>query len=49
MEEIEKIREKLKEEAKKKIEIDESDIPVHEKFVKEGHIKELKKNKKKTI
>ncbi len=49
MEEIDKIREKLKEESKKKIEIDDSDIPVHEKFTKEEHIKELRKNKKKTI
>ena len=46
MEEIEKIRKKLKQEAEKNIDIDHSDIPVHEKRVKEEHIKNLKKNKK---
>ncbi len=65
MEEIGKIREKLKrerkikdfpasksdnfEEAEKNIEIDESDIPVHEKLVKEEKIKEIKKNKRNLI
>ncbi len=45
MEEIEKIKNKLKREAEKNIEIDESDIPVHEKFVKPEHIKKIKKKK----
>ncbi len=45
MEDINKIRKKIKEEAEKNIEIDESDIPVHEKFVKEEHIKKIKRKK----
>lgn len=45
MEEIEKIKKKIQKEAEENIEIDESDIPVHEKFVKEEHIKKIKKNK----
>lgn len=43
MEEIEKIRKKIKEQVERDIEIDESDIPVHEKFVKEENIKKIKK------
>lgn len=46
MEEIEKIKKKLKREAEKNMEIDNSDIPVHEKRVKEEKIKEIKKNKR---
>jgi hypothetical protein len=45
MKEIEKIRKKLKKESEKNIEIDDSDIPVHEKFVREEHIKRIKKKK----
>jgi len=41
MEEIDKIKKRLKE----KLEIDDSDIPVHEKFVREEHIKKAKKKK----
>lgn len=43
MEDINKLRKKLKEEAEKNIEIDESDIPIHEKFTKEEHIKKIKR------
>lgn len=43
MEDINKIRRKIKEQAEKHIEIDESDIPVHEKFTKEEHIKKIKR------
>lgn len=49
MKEIEKIKKKIKQEAEKNIEIDDSDIPIHEKFTKGEHIKELRKNKKKPI
>jgi len=49
MEEIDKIKKKIKEQAEKNIERDDSDIPVHERWVKEEHIKELKKDKRKTI
>jgi hypothetical protein len=49
MEEIDKLRKKIKKEAEKNIEVDESDIPVHEKYVKEEHIKQLKKSKKRPI
>ena len=45
MEEIDKIKKRIKREAEKNIEIDDSDIPVHEKFVKEEHIKQLKKKR----
>ena len=45
MEIIDKIRRKLKKEAEKNVDIDDSDIPVHEKLVKEEHIKQLKKKK----
>jgi len=40
---------KIREQAEKNIELDDSDIPIHEKFVKEKHIKQLKKSKRKTI
>ena len=43
MEEIDKIRKKIREEAEKNIEMDDSDIPVHERFVKEDEIKKIKK------
>ena len=45
MEDINRLRRKIKEQAEKNIEIDESDIPVHEKFVKEEHIKKIKRKK----
>ena len=45
MEEIDKLRKKIKEKAEKNIEIDDSDIPIHEKFVREEDIKKLKKKK----
>jgi|TARA_B100002003_G_C13785912_1_gene388897 hypothetical protein len=48
MEEIDKLRKKIKKEAEKNIEVDDSDIPIHEKHVKEEHIKQLKKNKRNT-
>jgi len=41
MEEIDKIRKKLIKDSG--IDIDDSDIPVHEKFVKEKNLKKLKK------
>ncbi|MBW2974544.1 hypothetical protein KY366_02400 [Candidatus Woesearchaeota archaeon] len=43
MEETGRIRKKIREQAEKNMEIDNSDIPVHEKFAKEEHIKKLKK------
>lgn len=46
MEEIDKIKRKIRKQAEKNIDIDDSDIPVHEKFVREEHIKQLKKKKK---
>jgi len=45
MEEIENIRKKIRKEIEKNIEIDESDIPIHERFVREEHIKKLKKRR----
>jgi len=45
MEEIDKIKKRIKREAEKNLELDDSDIPVHEKFVQEKHIKQLKKKK----
>jgi len=45
-EEIEKLRKKLKKQFENTFEIDEnSDIPIHERFVKEEDIKTLKKKK----
>jgi len=41
--EIDKLRKKIKEEAEKHMELDESDIPVHERFAKEEHLKRIKK------
>ena len=35
----------IKKEAEENMEVDDSDIPVHEKFVKEKHVKKVKKNK----
>ncbi len=49
MEEIDKIKKRIKEQAEKNINIDDSDIPIHEKRVKEEHIKQLKKNKRNSI
>lgn len=49
MEEIDKLRRKIKREAEKNIEINESDIPIHEKFVKEEHIKTIKKKNKRIL
>ena len=43
--EIDKIRKKIREEAEKNIEMDDSDIPVHERFVKEDDIKKIKKRR----
>jgi len=48
-EEIEKLKKKIKKEAEKHMEIDESDIPVHEKYVKEEDIKQIKKKKEKNL
>ena len=46
MENIEKIKKKLKEKFEESVEMDGSDIPVHERFVKEEDIKRLKKKSK---
>lgn len=46
MEEIERTRRKIQKEFERNIEMDDSDIPVHEKFVKEENIKKLKKGYK---
>ena len=44
MDEIEKIRKRIKKEAEESFEMDEnSDIPVHERYVKEENIKRIKK------
>ena len=43
MDEIEKIKRKIRQELEENMDIDDSDIPVHEKFVREEHIKKLKK------
>ena len=48
-EEIEKLKKKIKKEAEKHMEIDESDIPVHERYVKEEDIKKIKKKKNKDL
>ncbi|MBW2980155.1 hypothetical protein KY360_01915 [Candidatus Woesearchaeota archaeon] len=48
-EEIEKLRKKIKKKAEEGVEIDESDIPVHEKYVKEEDIKQIKKKKNKDL
>lgn len=45
MEESDKLKRKIREEAEKNMEIDDSDIPIHEKFVKEEHITSIKKKK----
>ncbi len=44
-EEIEKLKKKIK----KHMEIDDSDIPVHERYVKEEDIKKIKKKKNKDL
>ena len=38
--EIDKLRKRIKRQAEKNIDIDDSDIPIHEKLVREEHIKE---------
>ncbi len=43
--EIENLKKKIKKQAEKDMEIDGSDIPVHEKYVKEEDIKKAKKKK----
>ena len=43
MDEFEEIKKKIKKELEKGIEIDGSDIPVHERYAKEGHIKKARK------
>lgn len=48
-EEIEKLKKKIKKKAEEGIEIDDSDIPVHERYVKEEDIKKIKKNKNKDL
>jgi len=48
-EEIEKMKKKIKKEIEKHIEIDESDIPVHERYVKEEDVKQIKKKKRKDL
>ncbi len=45
MEDIERIKKRIKEQAEKNIELDDSDIPIHERQVKEEQIKELKRKK----
>ena len=45
-EEIERLRKKLKKKFEGSFEVDESDIPVHEKYVKDEHIRTLKKKKR---
>lgn len=47
MEEADKLKKRIKRQAEKNIEIDDSDIPIHEKLVREEHIKEIKKHKRK--
>ena len=46
MEEIGKLRKKIKKQIEENMEIDESDIPIHERFVKEEDIKKLKKRQR---
>ena len=38
------IRKKLRKEAEENIEADDSDIPVHERYVKEKNIKKIRKS-----
>ena len=47
--EIENLKKKIKKQAEKHMEIDDSDIPVHEKYVKEEEIKKIKKKKDKDL
>lgn len=49
MEYIDKIRRKIKEQAEKHMEIDESDIPIHEKFVKPSNEREIGFEKRKVF
>ena len=46
MGEIERIRRKIKEQIEKGIEIDDSDIPVHERFVNGEEINKLRKQRR---
>ena len=47
MEEIEKLRKKIKKRFEETFEVDEnSDIPVHERYVKDEDIRTLRKKKK---
>jgi hypothetical protein len=46
MDDINKIRKKIREDIDRNLERDNSDIPVHEKFVSEQEIKDLRKNKR---
>ena len=44
MDEIEKLKKKIRKEAEENLELDEeSDIPVHERYVKEEQIKKIKR------
>jgi len=47
--EINKLKKKLKKQAEEHMEIDDSDIPVHEKYAKEGDIPTIKKKKNKDL
>ena len=43
---MDKIKKKLRKQFEKTFEVDESDIPVHDRLVKDEHIRTLKKRKK---
>ena len=45
MDEIENLKKKLKKQAEENMEIDDSDIPVHERYVKEEDIKKAEKKR----
>jgi hypothetical protein len=45
-EEIDKIKKKIKKQLEENMELDDSDIPVHERYVKEEDIKKAKKKNK---
>jgi hypothetical protein len=46
MDDLNKIRKKIREEIDRNLEADDSDIPVHERFVSEQEIKDIRKNKR---
>ena len=48
-EEANKLKKKIKKELEENMEIDDSDIPVHERYVKEEDIKQIKKKKNKDL